>query len=107
MATSAVVHIGSSEVRLAFGMNRSGRVSARVRAGVISRGMAFNRSRRRMVPPVFFVSNLRRWSRHGKYLEAPPARAAQFPIERALLTDISDMSGFLGRTIPTPPRVRQ
>jgi hypothetical protein len=34
-------------------MNRSGRVSARASAGVISRGMASNSSRRLMVPPVF------------------------------------------------------
>jgi hypothetical protein len=36
-------------------MNRSGSVSARASEGVINRGIAFNSSRRRMVPPVFFI----------------------------------------------------
>src|SRR5579859_2234742 len=47
--------MGSIADRLAFGMNRSGRVSARATAGAISRGTAFSNSRRRI------LTSLIRW----------------------------------------------
>jgi hypothetical protein len=63
-----------------------------------------------MVPPVFlfWISDVGLGTE--SILKLALVRAAQFPIERALLTDISNMSGLsglLGQTIPTPPRIRQ
>ena len=61
-ATRAVVQIGSSDERFAFGMNRSGRAWARAKAGAISAGTAFRKSRRRIIsPPDYYEAHIHAW----------------------------------------------
>ena len=55
MATSAVVQIGPSDEKFAFGMKRGGRVPARASAGVNSRGVVLkNRGGARYLPCFFY-----------------------------------------------------